>query len=264
MRPVLVLPTYNERGNIERMLAAVLATTPDLRVLVVDDASPDGTGDLVARAAARTDRVRLLRRPGKNGLGSAYREGFAHAMTRMAADVVLQMDADFSHDPGDLPRLLKGIESADVVIGSRYVEGGCAEGWPWPRRLISRSVNMASGLLTGFRVRDCSSGFRAYRAAAMDAAGLGRTRCNGFAFQIEMTLRVLAAGLRVREAPIVFRERRVGRSKMDLSIMNEALRLLTITAARKALGCAGGGVCGRRRRGALDSHRTLGVRRVAR
>src|SRR3990172_6504553 len=175
MKAVVVMPTYNERGGIAAALDAVLAVHCALRVLVVDDNSPDGTGEVVQQLGKGEPRVVLLPRPAKLGLGSAYREGFSYAFKHMGADILLEMDSDFSHDPADIPRLMESVDSADLVIGSRYVAGGRIEGWSMRRHVLSRLVNLSSRMSLGFGVHDYTSGFRCYRAEALIAAGYLRS-----------------------------------------------------------------------------------------
>lgn len=219
---LVIIPTYNERENIQALLPRVL-DYPELSVLVVDDGSPDGTGDLVAAEVERNPRVHLLRRAGKQGLGTAYVAGFRYALVR-GADFIFEMDADFSHDPRYLPDLLHAAESAyDLVIGSRYVAGGGTTDWGIGRQLISRGGNIYARLILGLPLSDMTGGYRCYRRAALEAINLDRIRSNGYSFQIEMAYRVRQAGLRVGEVPIIFPDRRVGASKMSKQIVFEAL-----------------------------------------
>ncbi len=235
MRAVVVLPTYNERENVAALLAAVRAAQPDVDVLVVDDSSPDGTGELVEEVAGDLGQIKLLRRPGKQGLGSAYRQGFALALDE-GYDVVVSMDVDFSHDPAVLADLLRLIEAgADAVIGSRYVPGGATVDWPVHRRLLSRWGNRYTSLLLGLQVRDCTSGFRAYRASALRAIAPETTTAEGYAFLTELVRRLVRQGWRVMETPIVFRDRRFGESKMSGRIVVESMLLVTRWGVRDAL-----------------------------
>jgi dolichol-phosphate mannosyltransferase len=234
-RTIVVLPTYNERENIVPLLRAVRASAPDADVLVVDDNSPDGTAALVEEAAADHDRIKLLRRAGKQGLGSAYRQGFAVALDE-GYDVVLSMDVDFSHDPAVLPELLALIDAgADAVIGSRYVPGGATVDWPLYRRLLSRWGNRYTSLVLGLQVRDCTSGYRAYRAEALRAIDPASTSAEGYAFLTELVRRLVRLGARVMETPIVFTDRRYGESKMSGRIVVESMLLVTRWAIRDAL-----------------------------
>ena len=218
----VVIPTYNECENIARLVPQVLAH-PRLRVLVVDDNSPDGTAEIVRGFAAAERRVELLSRPGKLGLGTAYIAGFRQALST-GATYIFEMDADFSHDPRYLMDLLAAAEAgADLVIGSRYVPGGGTTDWGLARKLISRGGNTYAGVILGLPVKDATGGFRCYRRRALEAIDLSRVRSNGYSFQIELVYRVLRAGLRVSEVPIIFPDRRVGKSKMSRRIVYEAL-----------------------------------------
>jgi dolichol-phosphate mannosyltransferase len=219
---VVVIPTYNERENIATLVPLVLAAAPGIEVLVVDDASPDGTAAAV-EGLARTDaRVHLHKRPGKLGLGSAYVEGFRRALD-LGADLVLQMDADFSHDPKYIPALLEAIASCDLVIGSRYVSGVNVVNWPLSRLILSYSANVYTRLVTGLPIRDSTGGFKCFRRATLEAIGFETARSDGYAFQIEMNHRAHIAGFRVREIPIVFVDRLQGTSKMSKTIIWEAI-----------------------------------------
>lgn len=222
----LILPTYDEAENLERIVRMVLPRLAETgfghRVLVVDDGSPDGTGAIADRLAAELDAVSVLHRTRREGLGRAYLEGFARALAG-GADRVVQMDADLSHDPADLPRLVAATERADLAIGSRYVPGGRIEGWGRGRRLLSRGGSWYAGRVLGADVADLTGGFKCFRRATLEAIGLHRVRANGYAFQIELTHRALRAGCTVVELPIVFRERDLGASKMTLGIALEAV-----------------------------------------
>ena len=220
--PLVVLPTYNEAGNLERLVRAVLQQVPAARVLVVDDNSPDGTGQIADRLAAELPEVSVLHRPLKEGLGRAYLAGFERALAS-DADLIVEMDADFSHDPGDLPRLVAAAEHADVVLGSRYVKGGGVVDWGLFRRMLSRGGSFYSRVVLGVGVRDLTGGFKCFRREALERIATPEVRANGYAFQIELTYRAIRAGLRVVEVPIVFRERALGRSKMTPGIAFEAV-----------------------------------------
>ncbi len=242
-RTIIVLPTYDERDNVAPLLAAVRQALPDADVLVVDDSSPDGTAAVVEEVAAELGQIKLLRRPGKQGLGSAYRQGFAIALDE-DYDVIVSMDVDFSHDPAVLPDLLRLIDAgADAVIGSRYVPGGATVDWPLHRRVLSRWGNRYTSLVLGLQVRDCTSGYRAYRASALRAIDPSSTAAEGYAFLTELVRRLVRAHCRVMETPIVFADRRVGRSKMSGRIVAESMVLVT----RWGIGDL---VSGRRRRAA--------------
>ena len=227
MRTVVVLPTYNERENVGALLSAVRRTVPDADILVVDDNSPDGTAPVVEETAAELGQIKLLRRPGKHGLGSAYRDGFAVALDE-GYDAVVSMDADFSHDPAAVPDLLRLLDAgADAVIGSRYVPGGATVDWPLHRRLLSRWGNRYTSLVLRLQVRDCTSGFRAYRAEALRAIDPASTTAEGYAFLTELVRRLVRSGYRVMETPIVFRDRQYGESKMSGRIIAESMLLVT-------------------------------------
>ncbi|MGD9735451.1 MAG: polyprenol monophosphomannose synthase [Solirubrobacterales bacterium] len=219
----LVLPTYNEAGNLDPIVAQALAELPeDARVLVVDDGSPDGTGAIADRLAAELpDRVEVLHRSGKRGLGPAYIAGFRRALAA-GAGLVLEMDADFSHDPADLPRLLAAAEGADLVIGSRYAPGGRVEAWSASRRLLSRGGSAYARHVLGLGVRDLTGGFKCFRRGVLEAIDLDSVDSKGYAFQVEMTYRASRRGFRVVEVPIVFHDRREGASKMTAAIAAEA------------------------------------------
>ena len=218
----LVLPTYNEAENLKAVVEAVLGRLPESRrVLVVDDASPDGTGRIADDLAATHDDVEVLHRPRKEGLGPAYAAGFAVALAGGAA-LVAQMDADFSHDPDDLPRLIAAAEHADLVLGSRYVDGGAVTDWGPVRRLISRGGSAYARTVLGVGVRDLTGGFKVFRRAVLEAIEPETIASHGYAFQVETTYRAVRAGFRVVEVPITFADRRVGESKMSGSIVLEA------------------------------------------
>ncbi|HEX8066533.1 MAG TPA: polyprenol monophosphomannose synthase [Thermoleophilaceae bacterium] len=222
----LVLPTYNEAENLEAIVLAALPqlarAAADHRILIVDDASPDGTGEIADRLASALDPVEVLHRPGKEGLGPAYLAGFERALAG-GADLVLEMDADFSHDPSDVPRLIEAAGEADLVLGSRYVPGGGVAGWAWQRRLLSRGGCAYARTILGVDVRDLTGGFKCFRREVLETLDLDGVHANGYGFQIELTYRTLRAGFRVSEIPIVFRERRAGSSKMDARIAAEAI-----------------------------------------
>ena len=219
---LVIIPTYNERENIEPMAAAVLRTLSDADLLVVDDASPDGTGELADRLARGSDRIAVLHRPRKEGLGPAYLAGFTWALARPYKRVI-EMDCDFSHDPADLPRLVaESRRGADLVIGSRYIPGARIVGWPPHRHLLSAAANGYARLLLGRAVRDWTSGFKCFRRSALEPVIEGRALANGYIFQVQGTYRVLHRGLRVVEVPIIFRERTRGASKVRYNSAIEA------------------------------------------
>ena len=221
-KTLIIIPTYNERENIERMLTAVHAAVPDAEVLVVDDGSPDGTGDLVEARGRVDSRIHLLRRSGKLGLGTAYLAGFAYALERDYQRVI-EMDADFSHDPKYLQPMIDASANADMVIGSRYVEGGGTVDWGLSRRLISRGGGIYARTILGLSVQDLTAGFVCYRRETLETIALSDVFSTGYCFQIELKYRVHRAGLRLLEIPIVFPDRVAGVSKMSAEIAREAL-----------------------------------------
>jgi dolichol-phosphate mannosyltransferase len=223
-RAVVCLPTYNERENLEQMvraLGAVLDTSRDA-VLVIDDGSPDGTGEIADRLARELPWVSVLHREKKEGIGPAYLAGFRRLLAE-DAELLLEMDCDFSHDPGDVPRLIEAAEEADLVLGSRYVRGGGTRNWGLVRRFVSRGGCLYAQVLLGVRVRDLTGGFKCFRRETLEAIDLDALSAHGYAFQIETTYRVLRARLRVKEIPIRFTERRAGASKMTGAIVAEAI-----------------------------------------
>lgn len=226
MKVQVVVPTYDERENLERFVTKVLAQDPDLHVLVIDDASPDGTGALADALAAREPRLRVLHRPAKLGLGSAYVEGFRYALRQTDARFVIQMDADLSHDPADVPALLAAAEEADIAVGSRYAGGIRVINWPLRRLLLSVLANSYARLVTGVNVRDLTSGFKCYRRSTLERISIDQIRSDGYAFNIETVVRAAQRGLTLREVPIVFTERVDGRSKLSRAILFEAAWLV--------------------------------------
>jgi dolichol-phosphate mannosyltransferase len=223
----VVLPTYNERENLERMAAAILASLPEASLLVVDDGSPDGTGELADTVAARESRVSVLHRPAKQGLGVAYRDGFRWVLERPDARAAVQMDADFSHDPADLPRLLAPLMgNADLVLGTRYMRGGGTIGWPWYRKLISRGGTLFARTVLLLPYRDLTGGFKAWRRELLDAIRLRETSGSGYGFQVETTWWAHRRGATIVQVPIIFRERTAGTSKMTGGIVREAMLLV--------------------------------------
>lgn len=227
MQVLVVLPTYNESENIERVLRRIRDALPDGGVLVVDDGSPDGTARIAEEVGKELGGVELLRRSGKSGLGSAYRAGFAWGLEH-GWDALIEMDADLSHDPAALPGLVAPLaDGADLVVGSRYVPGGSIPNWSWHRRLLSQGGNVYASAVLGLHVTDSTSGFRAYRADMLRRIDLGRVRADGYGFQIEMVHQVLEHGGTVTEVPIRFVDRVDGKSKMSANIVVEALALVT-------------------------------------
>jgi dolichol-phosphate mannosyltransferase len=222
-RTYVCLPTYNERENLEPMIHALLERLgPDDRILVIDDHSPDGTGELADRLAADHPRVQVLHRPEKQGLGPAYLAGFRRVLAD-GAELVLEMDCDFSHSPDDVGRLIAAAEDADLVLGSRYVRGGGVENWSLGRRLVSRAGSLYAQVLLLAPVKDLTGGFKCYRRAVLERIDLDAVSSRGYAFQIETTYRALRAGFRVVELPITFTDREVGSSKMSGAIVLEAI-----------------------------------------
>jgi dolichol-phosphate mannosyltransferase len=223
--PVVIIPTYNEAANIGALLEAVLTLPARFHVLVIDDHSPDGTAGVVQDCQARAEyqgRIHLLERPGKLGLGTAYLKGFAWALER-GYPKICEMDADFSHKPEDLPRLLEAAEGAGLAVGTRYMPGGGCEGWSRLRLILSRTANLYARIVTGIPLRDLTGGFKCYRREALAALRLPDIRSEGYAFQIETTAHVVRAGFKAAEVPIVFQERLHGKSKLSRGIVWEAI-----------------------------------------
>jgi dolichol-phosphate mannosyltransferase len=220
-RVVIVMPTYNERQNLEIIAGRVRESVPDADLLVVDDNSPDGTGDLADKLAETDRHVQVMHRTEKAGLGRAYVAAFSWALEH-GYDVIVEMDADGSHRPEDLPRLLAALDSADAVIGSRYVPGGTVVNWPKSREFLSRGANIYNRVLLGISIKDATGGFRVYRASTLRRLDLNNIESAGYCFQIDMTLRVLQAGLKLTEVPITFVERERGASKMSSAVIREA------------------------------------------
>lgn len=225
MKSLLCIPTYNERENILRMIDAVHEVVPDLHILIIDDGSPDGTAELVRTRQAHDSRLHLIERQGKLGLGTAYCRGFSYAIDH-AYDIVLQMDADFSHDPNDLPRLFEAIQTSDVVIGSRYVSGVNVINWPMSRLLLSWFANLYTRVITGMPIADATGGFKCFRIDVLRGIDLSKIKSNGYAFQIEMNYRSWRLGATMKEIPIIFTDRVSGVSKMSKNIVYEAAFLV--------------------------------------
>jgi len=221
-RVIVVIPTYNEVANVESIVARLRAAVPEAHALVVDDSSPDGTGELADRLAVGDDRVRVLHRAQKAGLGAAYIAGFRQVLAE-GFDAVVEMDADGSHAPEELPRLLAALRGADLVIGSRWVPGGEIRNWPWLRQVISRGGNLYARLLLRFPVRDATGGYRAYRRVVLETLKLDEVASQGYCFQIDLAWTAWREGFRVVEVPITFTEREHGQSKMSRAIVTEAL-----------------------------------------
>ncbi len=225
MKYVVVIGTYNEAENIAGLLPDVLRLGPEYEAIVVDDNSPDGTGRLVSEAAAKEPRIHLLQRSGKLGYGSAYADGFRAALD-LDADYIVQMDADFSHNPRDIPRLLEAAEGVDVVIGSRYVEGGSIQGWPLRRRIVSRVANLVARLLLGLPIRDCTMGFKCFRRSTLESINFADVRSKGFCSGYEINYLCHRSGKVFREVPIGFVDRQAGKSKLKRRMILETLFVL--------------------------------------
>ena len=221
-RALVIIPTYNEKENIRSILDLVVAQAPNVEVLVVDDNSPDGTATIVETMAKADSRLHLLSRPGKLGLGTAYIAGFKWGLAR-AYSCLIEMDADFSHDPHEIPNMLKAIQDADLVLGSRYINGVRVVNWPLRRLFLSKGASYYVRLITGLPVTDPTGGFKCFRRQVLESIDLNQVRSNGYAFQVEMTYKAWMAGFRVREIPITFVDRYAGRSKMSGHIVREAL-----------------------------------------
>ena len=233
MKSLIIVPTYNEKENVERLVGALFDLDREIEVLIVDDSSPDGTGDIADRLAARDQRVHVLHRPSKLGLGSAYIQGFKFALNH-GYDLIFEMDADFSHDPSYIPHFLEKIQDCDLVLGSRYIQGVNVINWPISRLLLSYFANLYTRIITGLPVKDATGGFKCFRRETLKAVDLDQVRSDGYSFQIEMTFKCWKRGFRVCEIPIIFYERQKGHSKMSKKIMHEAvwmvwrLRLLSL------------------------------------
>lgn len=239
VRPLIVLPTYNEAENLPAIVGEVLALPERFDVLVIDDNSPDGTGAIADGLAAAHDQVHVLHRPGKQGLGTAYIAGFRWALER-GYGYVLEMDADFSHQPRYLPTFLQEVAAADLVLGSRYVPGGGTRNWSWLRRFISAGGNHFARAMLGLRTHDCTGGFRCYRASLLARIPWEEVQLRGYGFQVGAVYHAERLGARVREFPIIFEDRRVGQSKMSRRIVAEAFLYVTRTALRDRLGLGRG------------------------
>ena len=259
MRPLVVIPTYNESENIERMLQRIHECLPEAGVLVVDDGSPDGTADLVKAAAAELPDVHLLSRHAKSGLGSAYRAGFAWGLER-GYDAFVEIDADFSHDPAALPTLVAPVgDGFDLVIGSRYIEGGTIPKWAWYRHLVSKGGNIYANQMLGLGVADSTAGYRCYSARILGRLDLEQIRAEGYGFQIEMTYRAKEHGAGITEVPISFIDRAAGESKMSMIIVIEAFGLVTWWAFGRAARGLRRALGARRRGGAAGDGSTGGT-----
>ncbi len=224
-RALVIIPTYNELENIQGIIPEILRQDERLEVLVVDDNSPDGTAEAVQQMMRGNDRIRLLQRERKMGLGTAYVAGFRHAIEH-GYDFVFEMDADFSHDPNTLPRFLEAVQEYDLVLGSRYIQGVNVINWPMKRLLLSYFANQYTRVVTGLPVRDATGGFKCFRVEVLKAIDLDRVRSNGYSFQIEMSFKAWKKGFRIHEIPIIFMDRRAGISKMSKKIVREAVTMV--------------------------------------
>jgi dolichol-phosphate mannosyltransferase len=234
-RVVVLIPTYNERENLALIVARLRVAVPEADVLVLDDSSPDGTGEVADKLAADDSRVRVLHRKSKEGLGAAYLDGFATALGE-GYDVLVEMDADGSHQPEQLPSILKALAHADVALGSRWVPGGSVVNWPLHRKALSVGGNLYVRALLGMPLGDATGGFRAFRSSALRALDLNQVASVGYCFQVDLAWRAIRAGLEVVEVPITFVERTIGDSKMSQDIVNESLKKITVWGARYRLG----------------------------
>lgn len=222
MKILIIIPTYNEKDNIERIVSEILAQQESIEILIVDDNSPDGTGEIADRIAGENPRVHVLHRPGKQGLGQAYISGFKYALEK-SYDLIFEMDADFSHDPKYIKDFLQTIPEADLVLGSRYLNGVNVVNWPISRLLLSWFANLYVRWITGLPVRDATGGFKCFRRKILEKINLDKIHSNGYSFQIEMTFRAWKKGFKIKEIPIIFIDRRSGHSKMSKKIMWEAI-----------------------------------------
>ncbi|OLD60649.1 MAG: dolichyl-phosphate beta-D-mannosyltransferase [Ignavibacteria bacterium 13_1_40CM_2_61_4] len=232
---LVVTPTFNEAENIETFIRQVLAQGPNIEVLVVDDNSPDGTGDIVEKIKSGNPRIHLIRRPAKMGLGTAYVEGFRFAIANQF-DYIFEMDADFSHNPEEIPRFLEKIEACDLVVGSRYTNGVRVVNWPIRRLLLSFAANVYTRVITGLPLKDATGGFKCFRRSVLESIDLDKVRSGGYAFQIEMNFKAWSKGFKLCEHPIIFVDRRSGTSKMSKRIVYEAVFMVWKLKFRRLLG----------------------------
>ena len=245
MKAIVVIPTYNEYDNVVRLANEILSQNDSLGILFVDDNSPDGTGQLLNELSAGNNRIKVIHRPGKLGLGSAYRDGFKVALD-MGADFIIEMDADFSHDPGQLPVFLETIRNCDLVVGSRYLNGVSVVNWPIRRLMLSYFASVYTRFVTGLEIMDCTSGFKCFRRETIQAINLDRIKSDGYSFQIEMNYRCMEKGMKIVEVPIIFIDRHAGSSKMSKRIVREAVimvwKLRLGTLLKRFSGVRGQGV----------------------
>jgi dolichol-phosphate mannosyltransferase len=235
MKTLVIIPTYNESENIEKIVPLVLEKDRSIHVLIVDDNSPDGTGRIADQMASQDDRIFVIHRENKSGLGTAYIAGFKFALGK-GFDLIFEMDCDFSHDPKYIVDFLEAVKDADLVLGSRYIRGVNVINWPMSRLLLSYYANVYSRLVTGLRVKDATGGFKCFRREVLEAIDLDRVKSNGYSFQIEMSFRAWKKGFRIREIPIVFEDRKVGQSKMSKKIVREAVWMVWKLRLRSLLG----------------------------
>jgi dolichol-phosphate mannosyltransferase len=234
-KTLVVTPTYNEADNIELFISQVLSQGKDIEILIVDDNSPDGTGNIVAEMVEKNSNIHMIRRPGKMGLGTAYVEGFKYAIANKF-DYILEMDADFSHNPVEVPRFLEKMKTCDLVVGSRYTNGVRVVNWPIRRLLLSYSANVYTRVITGMSLKDATGGFKCFKREVLEAINLDNVRSNGYAFQIEMNFKTWSKGFKVCEHPITFVDRAVGVSKMSRKIVYEAVFMVWKLKFRKMFG----------------------------
>jgi dolichol-phosphate mannosyltransferase len=235
MKALVIIPTYNESENIEKIVPLVLDQDSSIHVLIVDDNSPDGTGRIADEMAKKDGRFFVIHREKKSGLGTAYIAGFKFALEK-GYDLIFEMDCDFSHDPKYVPHFLKAIQEADLVLGSRYIDGVNVINWPMSRLLLSYYANVYSRLVTGLPVKDATSGFKCFRREVLEAIDLDRVKSNGYSFQIEMSFRAWKKGFKIKEIPIIFEDRKVGQSKMSKKIVREAVWMVWKLRLRSLLG----------------------------
>lgn len=234
-KSIVIIPTYNEIDNIKKMLTRVHEVLPGTHILIVDDNSPDGTGDYVNEISENDDRIKLIRRAGKQGLGTAYVAGFKYMLAN-GYEIAFQMDADFSHDPSELANMLNEIENYDLVIGSRYIQGVNVINWPMRRLLLSYFANKYSRIVTGIPVKDATGGFKCFRRSVLEAIDLDNVKSNGYSFQIEMNFKAWKKGFKIKEIPIIFYERMEGHSKMSKKIVREAVFMVWKLRLRSIFG----------------------------
>ncbi len=234
-RSLVIIPTYNERENVEQIVDQVLVQSPTLDILIVDDNSPDGTGELVDRLVQGNGRLKVIHRSGKLGLGTAYVAGFKYAIER-GYSYVFEMDADLSHDPEEIPNFLEAIREYDLVIGSRYIQGVNVINWPLSRLLLSRGASLYTRIITGIPVQDPTGGFKCFRRHVLESLDLDRIKSGGYSFQIEVNFKVWKKGFRIREIPIIFTDRAEGSSKMSRQIVREAVLMVWKLKLRSLLG----------------------------